>query len=88
MHIPANVPAAIAERARSLAIDAFRALDCAGLARVDFFYLDGSGELFLNEVNTMPGFTRTSMYPELWRAAGVGYGELVSRLVELALERR
>ena len=88
MHIPANVPAAIAERARSLAIDAFRALDCAGLARVDFFYLDGSGELFLNEVNTMPGFTRTSMYTELWRAAGIGYGELVSRLVELALERR
>ena len=88
MHIPASIPAAIAGRARAMAIDAFRALDCAGLARVDFFYLDSTGELFLNEVNTMPGFTKTSMYPELWRAAGVSYGDLVSRLVELAQERR
>lgn len=88
MHIPAAIAPAIAERARALAIAAFRALDCAGLARVDFFYIDATGELLLNEVNTMPGFTRTSMYPELWRAAGVSYGDLVSRLVELALERR
>ncbi len=72
----------------STARAAFSALDCAGLARVDLFYLDSTGELFLNEVNTMPGFTRTSMYPELWRTAGVGYAELVSRLIELALERR
>ncbi|BFO54938.1 D-alanine--D-alanine ligase family protein [Acidovorax sacchari] len=88
MHIPASVPPAIASHAQALAIQAFSALDCAGLARVDFFYLDSTGELFLNEVNTMPGFTRTSMYPELWRAAGVGYAELVSRLIELALEQR
>ena len=88
MHIPARIPDAVAMRARALAIEAFRALDCAGLARVDFFYLDSTGELFLNEVNTMPGFTKTSMYPELWRAAGVSYSALVSRLVELALERR
>lgn len=88
MHIPAQVPADIADRARSLAIAAFRALDCAGLARVDFFYVDATRELFLNEVNTMPGFTKTSMYPELWRAAGIGYSELVSTLVALALERR
>ena len=58
----------------------------AGLARVDFF-LKPDGELLLNEVNTMPGFTETSMYPQLWRAAGVSYSELVRRLVELALER-
>lgn len=88
MHIPAKLPPAIAERARALALEAFKALDCAGLARVDFFYVESTGELFLNEVNTMPGFTKTSMYPELWRAAGVGYGDLVSRLVELALEPR
>ena len=88
MHIPAQLPPAIAARARALAIDAFKALDCAGLARVDFFYIDSTGELFLNEVNTMPGFTKTSMYPELWRAAGVNYADLVSRLIELALERR
>ena len=88
MHIPAHLPPAIAARARALAVEAFRALDCAGLARVDFFYVDSTGELFLNEVNTMPGFTKTSMYPELWRAAGVNYADLVSRLVELALERR
>ena len=88
MHIPAKVPPAIAERARALALEAFKALDCAGLARVDFFYVESTGELFLNEVNTMPGFTKTSMYPELWRAAGVSYSDLVSRLVELALEPR
>ena len=88
MHIPAQLPPAIAARARALAVEAFKALDCAGLARVDFFYIDSTGELFLNEVNTMPGFTKTSMYPELWRAAGVNYADLVSRLVELTQERR
>ena len=88
MHVPANLPAEIAGRARALAIEAFRVLDCAGLARVDFFYVESSGELFLNEVNTIPGFTKTSMYPELWRAAGMNYADLVSRLVELAQERR
>ena len=88
MHIPAKLPPAIASRARAMAVDAFKALDCAGLARVDFFYIDSTGELFLNEVNTMPGFTKTSMYPALWGAAGVSYADLVSRLVELAQERR
>ncbi len=88
MHIPAKIPEAVSERARQMAIDAFKALDCAGLARVDFFYLDETGELFLNELNTMPGFTKTSMYPELLRAAGVDYSALVTKLVELALERR
>ena len=87
MHIPADIPRAIGDQARALAIQAFKALDCAGLSRIDFFYCE-DGTLYLNEVNTMPGFTKTSMYPQLWQAAGVGYGELVSRLVELALERR
>jgi D-alanine-D-alanine ligase len=87
MHIPANIPPEVSDQARALAVKAFKALDCAGLSRIDFFYCE-DGSLFLNEVNTMPGFTKTSMYPQLWQAAGVGYAELVSRLVELALERR
>ncbi|PYE54518.1 D-alanine--D-alanine ligase family protein [Deinococcus yavapaiensis] len=88
MHIPAPVPRAVSERIRELALTAFKALDCAGLARVDFFYVEATGELYLNEVNTMPGFTTTSMYPKLWEASGLGYAELVTRLVELALEAR
>ena len=86
--IPARVPEAVAERCRALALEAFKALDGAGLARVDFFYLEATGELLLNEINTMPGFTTTSMYPKLWEAAGLSYAELIARLVELALERR
>ncbi|AFZ66578.1 D-alanine--D-alanine ligase [Deinococcus peraridilitoris DSM 19664] len=88
MHIPADVPREVAARVRELAITAFQALDCAGLARVDFFYVEESGELYLNEVNTMPGFTTTSMYPKLWEAAGWSYADLVTRLVELATEER
>ncbi|WP_103129242.1 D-alanine--D-alanine ligase family protein [Deinococcus aerius] len=88
MFVPAPLPAEVAERVRSLALTAFRALDCAGLARVDFFYVEETGSLFLNEVNTMPGFTTTSMYPKLFEAAGLSYSDLVTRLVELALEKR
>jgi D-alanine-D-alanine ligase len=88
MHIPAKIPPQVAEQARAMALKAFQTLDCAGLARVDFFYVERTGELFLNEVNTMPGFTKTSMYPELWRASGLSYSELVSQLIHLALESR
>ncbi len=88
MHIPASVPAEISARVQALALEAYKILDCAGLARIDFFYLPESGELFLNELNTIPGFTKTSMYPKLWEAGGLSYAELVSRLVELALEQR
>ena len=88
MHIPADVPLEIAQRVQQLALEAFKALDCAGLARVDFFYVPQTGEVFLNEVNTMPGFTQTSMYPKLWEAGGIGYGDLVAELVSLALETR
>jgi D-alanine-D-alanine ligase len=85
--IPAPLPAETVQRLQEYAVRAFAALDCAGLARVDFL-LDGeSGELFLNEINTMPGFTRISMYPKLWEATGISYPELVDRLVRLALER-
>nr|WP_221269739.1 D-alanine--D-alanine ligase family protein [Deinococcus budaensis] len=88
MHIPAPLPPEVAGRVRTLALTAFRALDCAGLARVDFFYVEETGELLLNEVNTMPGFTTTSMYPKLFEAAGLSYSALVTRLIELALEDR
>lgn len=86
LHIPADLPPSVAEACRAMAVAAFRAVDARGLARVDFFYLPSSGALLLNEINTMPGFTRHSMYPRLWAAAGIGFGDLVRRLVELALE--
>ena len=86
--IPTVVPDDVAERVRDVALRAFEAIDAAGLARVDLFYDEASGEVYLNEINTMPGFTATSMYPKLWEAAGVPYAELVERLVSLAYERR
>ena len=70
-----------------MAIQAFTAIDAAGLARVDFFYVEATGEVFINEINTMPGFTATSMYPQLWAASGITFPALVDRLVQLAFER-
>lgn len=84
--IPAAVPAALAEQARQLAIAACRAVGAAGLARVDFFYGEATGQLWLNEINTLPGFTSQSMYPMLWEASGLPLEELVHELVELAQE--
>ncbi|MGI8588426.1 MAG: D-alanine--D-alanine ligase family protein [Chloroflexia bacterium] len=85
--IPAELPAKTSERVRSFAVAAFKAVDAAGMARVDFFVRRSDGEVFLNEINTIPGFTSISMYPKLWEASGLPYAELVARLVELALER-
>jgi len=85
--IPADVPDEMGTRLQALAIDAFRAIDGAGLSRVDFLIDGESGTVFVNEINTMPGFTTISMYSKLWAASGVGYAELVDRLVQLALER-
>jgi D-alanine-D-alanine ligase len=85
--IPAEVPAETAHEMRALAIRAFQAVDCSGLARVDFFLERGSGRVLLNEINTMPGFTSISMFPKLWAATGVDYPTLVDRLIELAIER-
>jgi len=85
--IPADVPADVGSAARALALQAFAAIDAAGLARVDVFYLP-DGRLLVNEINTMPGFTRHSMYPKLWEASGLPYPDLVTRLVDLALESR
>ncbi|NWA05262.1 D-alanine--D-alanine ligase [Pseudomonas gingeri] len=84
--VPAAISEEACERIRAQAIEAFQVLGCSGLARVDVFLTD-SGEVLINEVNSLPGFTRISMYPKLWQAAGMGYSELVSRLIELALER-
>lgn len=84
--VPADISVQASERIRHLAIEAFEVLGCAGLARVDVFLTD-DGEVLINEINSLPGFTRISMYPKLWQAAGMSYSELVSRLIELALER-
>jgi D-alanine-D-alanine ligase len=71
-----------------MSLQAFAAVDAAGLARVDFFYVEATGEIFINEINTMPGFTATSMYPRLWEATGIPFPQLVDKLLELALERQ
>ena len=84
--IPAPLEAAVAEEVRRLAVAAFRAIDAAGLARVDFF-LEGDDRIWVNEINTMPGFTQTSAYPRLWEASGLPYPQLIDRLIALALER-
>ena len=72
---------------RCLAVQAFLALDLSGLARIDFFLENGSGQVYINEVNTLPGFTEISMYPRLWSATGLAYTDLLDRLSELAIER-
>ncbi len=71
---------------QTLALDAFRTLELSGMARVDFFLEKKAGKLYLNEVNTIPGFTSISMYPKLWEASGIPFRELVDRLIELAFE--
>ncbi|MEL7038770.1 MAG: D-alanine--D-alanine ligase family protein [Cyanobacteria bacterium J06592_8] len=88
LFIPAKVSDAVANKIREMAIQAFLAVDAAGLARVDFFYVEKTGEVLINEINTLPGFTATSMYPQLWSASGISFSQLVDRLVELALERQ
>src|SRR5437667_2582422 len=85
--IPANVPQATAEEVRRQSVQAFLALDLSGLARVDFFLEKETGKVYINEVNTLPGFTQISMYPKLWEASGLSYSQLLHRLIELAIER-
>jgi D-alanine-D-alanine ligase len=86
--IPANLDPELLTYLQDHAIAAFRALDLAGMARVDFFVEHGTDRVFINEVNTLPGFTSISMYPMLWEASGLPLPQLVDRLIELALERR
>lgn len=85
--IPAMLDAGTETAVRQMAIQAYMAIDCAGLGRVDLLLDVDSGELFINEINTIPGFTRISMYPKLWEATGVSYPELLDRLIDLAIER-
>jgi len=87
LSIPAEIDPGLAEEIRAAAVRAYRALCCSGMARVDFFLDRAGGEYYCNEINTIPGFTSISMYPKLWEHTGVSYRQLVSRLIELALER-
>ena len=86
--IPAPLPAETIAYLQQTAVDAFRAVDGAGMARVDFLMDRTTGEIFLSEINTIPGFTKISMYPKLWGASGLPYAELVDRLIELAIQRK
>jgi D-alanine-D-alanine ligase len=86
--IPAKLSKAQMKRVQAMAIAAFKAVDCSGLARVDFLMEPGAnGKLYLNEINTMPGFTSISMYPKLWKATGIEYADLIDQLIELGLAR-
>jgi D-alanine-D-alanine ligase len=85
--IPAPIPEQTAEMIGQVAVQAYRAIDCAGMARVDFLLDRETGRVYLNELNTLPGFTPISMYPKLWEASGIAYPELIDRLIQLALER-
>jgi D-alanine-D-alanine ligase len=85
--IPAELPADVVKTIQHLSIEAFRAVDCSGLARVDFLLSRDTGDLSVNEINTMPGFTSISMYSKMWEASGLTYSALVDRLIQLGLER-
>jgi D-alanine-D-alanine ligase len=87
LHIPADISPEAADEVRRLAVEAFRAVDASGMARVDFFLERQTGRVLLNEINTIPGFTRISMYPKLWEASGLAYRALLDELIRLALDR-
>jgi D-alanine-D-alanine ligase len=85
--LPADVSTSVVEEVRRLAVACYQAVGCEGMARVDFLIEDATGNIYINEINTIPGFTSISMYPKMWEASGLGYSALIDRLVELALER-
>ena len=85
--IPAELPKATTQTVQRLAIEAYKAVDCSGMARVDFLVSKDGSKVLVNEINTIPGFTQISMYPKLWEATGISYRELLDRLIELAIER-
>lgn len=85
--IPAPLPVDVVTKIQEQAIQAFKAIDGAGLSRVDFFYIEATGEVIINEINTFPGFTSTSMYPMLWQASGIEFNQLVDQLIKLGFER-
>ena len=86
--VPADIPPDLAVEIRRLAVECYRAVECEGMARVDFLFETATGKLFINEINSIPGFTSISMYPKMWEAAGLPYPRLIDRLIELALERQ
>lgn len=88
LQIPAELPTEISEKIREYAVTAFKALDGAGLSRVDFFVKNSDNSIVLNEINTLPGFTSISMYPKLWGECGIGYSELLDKLIEYAQKRQ
>ena len=85
-YIPARIPENVSEQVRELAIKAYRAIGCQGLSRVDFFVTHADQRIVFNEINTLPGFTSISMYPKLFGASGISFGELVDQLLNLAME--
>ncbi len=85
--VPADLPEEVSGKVKQIALCAFKAIDAAGMARVDFFVTKKENKIYLNEINTIPGFTSVSMYPRLWEASGVSYPELIDQLIQLALER-
>jgi D-alanine-D-alanine ligase len=87
LKLPADIPDALSREIRKIAVAAFQAVECSGMARVDFFLERESNSILLNEINTIPGFTNISMYPKMCEAGGLPYPELLNRLIELALER-
>ncbi len=87
MSIPANISSEISDEVKSIALKAYKALDCCGYARVDFFLQNTTNKVIINEINTIPGFTKYSMFPCLWESAGLPYGKLIERIIELGYER-
>jgi D-alanine-D-alanine ligase len=85
--LPADIPPSLSDEIRRLAVACYQAVECEGMARVDFLFESATGRLYINEINTIPGFTSISMYPKMWEASGLPYPALVDRLIELALER-
>ena len=85
--VPADLPPPVTGELRRLAVECYRAVECEGMARVDFFLESATGKLFINEINTIPGFTSISMYPKMWEHSGIGFRDLLDRLIALALER-
>jgi D-alanine-D-alanine ligase len=86
--IPAQLEPALIQRIQQIALEVYKAIDCAGMARVDFLLDKDSNQLYVNEVNTIPGFTSISMYPKLWEASGISYADLIEKLINLAIERK
>ncbi len=87
LYVPASLPEITVRKIQDLAVQAFKALDCSGMARVDFFIQEKTENIFINEINTIPGFTNISMYPKLWEVSGLPYPRLLERLIELGFER-